>query len=260
MKIQFYKCNANGNTFIIVVNNNKFPDNFLSIKKIKSYCLNSANQLVDGLIILNIKNKSFFMDYYNNDGTWETLCINGLRCASLLIFNKLKVKNISIICNEIVYKTVIMKDNYVKVELSKPIYKLNNLKVVNLRGDFIDSGAKHFVIKYDKEWPKNKNLEEISKKIRYNSSLFPEGTNVNFYKIINKNKIQVKTYEKGVESMMNSCASGSFACAYDYSNKEKVLGDIEVVNDGGNFIMSFNKNYKESTLIGKAEIEYKGIL
>ena len=79
-------------------------------------------------------------------------------------------------------------------------------------------------------------------------------------KIISKYKIQVKTYEKGVEAMMNSCASGSFACAYDYSIKEKVLGDIEVVNDGGSFIISFNKDYKKSTLIGKAEIEYKGII
>ena len=260
MKIQFYKCNANGNTFIIVFHNNKLPNNFLTIEKIKSYCLKSSDQLVDGLIILNRTGNSFFMDYYNNDGTWETLCLNGLRCASLLIFKKLKIKNVSIICNKIVYNTAIMENDYVKVDLSKPNYKLNNLKVVNLIGDFIDSGAKHFVIKYIEEWPINENLEKISKKIRYNTPLFPEGTNVNFYKIISKNKIQVKTYEKGVEAMMNSCASGSFACAYDYSIKEKILGDIEVVNDGGNFIISFNKDYKKSTLIGKAEIEYKGII
>ena len=29
----------------------------------------------------------FKMDYYNNDGTWETMCANGARCAVLYAYN-----------------------------------------------------------------------------------------------------------------------------------------------------------------------------
>ena len=72
------------------------------------------------------------MDYYNNDGSWETLCINGLRWATMLLINEL---------------------------------------------------------------------------------LFPYGINVNYYKVIGSNTKEVKTYEKGIESTMQSCASGSFVCA-----------------------------------------------
>ena len=50
-------------------------------------------------------------------------------------------------------------------------------------GNAIDSGAKHFVIAYDKDWPNNNKLEKLSKKIRYNKELFPNGINIDFYKI-----------------------------------------------------------------------------
>ena len=33
----------------------------------------------NGFITINISDKGYFMDYYNNNGSWETLCINGLR-------------------------------------------------------------------------------------------------------------------------------------------------------------------------------------
>ena len=40
-----------------------------------------------------------------------------------------------------------------------------------------------------------------------NKFLFPYGTNVNYYKDISPNTIEVKTYEKGIESMKQSCTS-----------------------------------------------------
>ena len=54
-----------------------------------------------------------------------------------------------------------------------------------IKGTYIDSGAKHFIIEV-KEWDNNFELIEIAKKIRYNKGLFPDGTNVNFFKLLNK--------------------------------------------------------------------------
>ena len=89
---------------------------------------------------------------------------------------------------------------------------------LNFSGYYIYAGAKHFVIEYSDEWERNEILEIKAKKIRFNS-FFLNGVNVNFYKIINYNTIEVKTYEKGIEKMMLSCASGSFACAYHAFNQ-----------------------------------------
>ena len=39
------------------------------------------------------------MDYYNNDGSWETLCANGVRCAALFMFeHKFIGANATIVC------------------------------------------------------------------------------------------------------------------------------------------------------------------
>ena len=87
MKIPFYKCNANGNSFIIILHFNSIDDNFFNSKNIKEICHTIDNDIVDGFITINISDKGYFMDYYNNNGSWETLCINGLRCTAMLIKN-----------------------------------------------------------------------------------------------------------------------------------------------------------------------------
>ena len=40
--------------------------------------------------------------------------------------------------------------------------------------------------------------------IRNNSIFHPLGINVNYYKMIDKNTLAVKTYEKGIEKIMDS--------------------------------------------------------
>ena len=257
MKFPFYKCNGNGNSFIIILHHNTLKKSIFNQLLIKRLCLDNQKKIVDGLISINIKNNQIVMDYFNNDGSWETLCLNGLRCASLLLSRENHSKDINIFCNNKLYETQILEKNIISVKLSEPIYKMKNIKIDNLVGDYIDVGAKHFVIQYKKEWPSLNKIKDIAKSIRYNKSIFPDGINVNFYKKIDSQTLEVKTYEKGVESMMASCGSGSYACAFQYMKKNNNFGKIKVHNIGGNFQISFDENYINNTLIGKAEIEYK---
>ncbi|MAW75272.1 MAG: diaminopimelate epimerase [Candidatus Marinimicrobia bacterium] len=254
MKLPIYNCNGNGNSFIIILYSDSQQKSFFKTSIIKKLCLNNK-KITDGLVLVNIKSSDIFIDYYNNDGSWETLCLNGLRCVSLILNKRLDTKTINIICNNKVYKTKILKDDMILVELSKPVYKTKSIQVNNLIGHYIDVGAKHFVIPYDYDWPSFTKIKDIAQNIRYNKEFFPNGINVNFYKVINPNIIEVKTYEKGIENMMNSCASGSYACAFDYSLENSKFGEIKVKNDGGDFDISFDKNYTYNTLVGKAEID-----
>ena len=196
------------------------------------------------------------MNYYNNDGAWETFCLNGLACSAFLLNNKFKIEPKRIECNNIIYPLVVINDNNISVEIMSPIYKEKNIIIENLNANYIDSGAKHLVIHYTNPWINELKLEKLSRKIRYNEQLFPGGINVNYYKQINDNTIEVKTYEKGVESMMTSCASGSYACAYEYSLKKNIKNQIKVLNDGGNFSVIFSDNYKKNIIKLKSKIEY----
>ena len=260
MNIPFYKCNSNGNDFIIILHFDHLDYSFFTKEKIRTIC-NYDNELyTDGFILLKIINGINIMNYYNNDGSWETFCLNGLICCSLLLNEEFKKNNFEIISNDVIYNTNISRKGYIQVELTKPVYKEKDILIHNYRADYLNSGARHLVVNYNDDWSNEKELIQKMKKMRYDELFKPEGININFYKVIDVDTIQVKTYEKGIESIMNSCASGSVACAYDYSKKYKFFEKINVINDGGESQIIFKKNYNRNFFTSKGLIEFKGEL
>ena len=271
MKIPYYECNSSGNTFIIL-----YPFNtskILSPKFIQEICQSYSSEKVDGLILIRSKNKLFSIDYYNNDGSWETFCLNGTICSSqILLENNINIKKIITGSGECGID--FLKNNKIKIELPNPYamkFNKNRLKwensnlffetylIDNFKCFYIYSGAKHIVIKSSDDTLFNSKelLEKKLKKIRYNKLFLPDGVNVNIYKIINNNTIQVKTYEKGVESMMKSCSSGSLACAFHHYHNFKSK-EMKIINDGGESEIIFKSN--KSVFISRGNIKYKGEL
>ena len=274
MKVPFYKCNSKGNSFIIIFLSTKL----LSLKsnKIINICNSIDNQRVDGLILLDIIDNSNIatMNYYNNDGTWETFCLNGTICCSLILKEK-KLYFHNIETGSGLYGIKVMKNNLVQVELPRPINmefnksknygedgknKFDSILIEGFKCYYINSGAKHIVIKSNDDilFEDDLKLEKILKKIRYNKLFLPDGVNINIYRYKAVDTIQVKTYEKGVEAMMTSCSSGSYACAYHYYHCYKKSYKIKILNDGGTSEVIFKDN--KNLFLSKGEIEYKGEL
>ena len=79
-------------------------------------------------------------------------------------------------------------------------------------------------------------------------------------KAINKNTIEVKTYEKGVEKLMDSCASGSYACVYDSYVKNKIENKITIINPGGKFDIMFNDKNQNFYIFNSAILEYHDMI
>ena len=273
---EFYKCNNKGNSFIIMYYELMVPK-MLPCDKIIEIC---NNWKVDGLITLGpFTTKIVIMNYYNNDGSWETFCLNGLICSTLILnreFPELykKLSYYKILSNNVKYDFRILKDDTSEITLSYPTQmKLNDkgwckstnlllhpFKIDGFDCYYINSGAKHVVIKSkdDRLFNDNLNLEKILKKIRYNKLFLPDGVNVNIYRCKGHDTIQVKTYEKGIEAMMLSCSSGSYACAYHYYHCHGRYQKIKILNDGGSSEIIFKKN--KNLFLSKGEIEYKGKL
>jgi diaminopimelate epimerase len=168
-----------------------------------------------------------------------------------------------------------MKNNLVQVELPRPINmefnksknygeggknKFDSILIEGFKCYYINSGAKHIVIKFNDDilFEDDLKLEKILKKIRYNKLFLPDGVNVNIYRYKAVDTIQVKTYEKGVEAMMTSCSSGSYACAYHYYHCYEKYDRIKILNDGGTSEAIFKDN--KNLFLSKGEIEYKGEL
>ena len=120
MLIKTIKANGNNNTFIIIIKKDFPPQLNLNKQLVKTICI-KENPKVDGLIILD--DHSFSVDYYNNDGTWETLCVNSLRCVGLVLEQRFKKSIFKVECGDGSHTIKIESSNNISISMPTPIYK-----------------------------------------------------------------------------------------------------------------------------------------
>ncbi len=231
MKINIIKAEGTKNHFLIIRKEKKYQKMKTILKKIIA---KTNYNRIDGILwISESKCADFKMDYYNNDGSWETMCANGARCAALFMYEqKLIEKNkMKIETGDGYHKAEILNNNYVKITMNTPEYQTRCIKVNGVEGYHIDSGASHFVVQYQNI--SKKKAKALGQLIRNNKAFNPRGTNVNFYETISNNNIKVCTYEKGIEDIVFSCGTGSLACVYHLSKFKKITSPTYVNVEGG---------------------------
>ena len=257
MNVIFNKYHANGNDFILVLDEN-FPERFRGPDVISRLCHRRIGIGSDGMFIISpSKNYDFFLDYYNADGSWETLCANGSRCAAHFMYNKNLVgSNLVFGAGDGEHRAKILKDGDVLMSLKIPEYKSDHLVPEGVSGFFVDSGARHFVCQ--SENIDDDYVYEMGKKIR-NSDIFqPRGINVNFYHQTYENCIEIKTYEKGVERVMLSCASGSAAVVFHLSKINVVSSPTTAQSVGGKLTFTFDEKWDDPWVRGPAKPVFLG--
>ncbi len=257
MKIPFTKCHANGNDFILILSDN-FPEVDDKEPIIQRLCNRHTGIGADGIFIISPSEKNdFSLDYYNSDGSWETFCANGSRCASLFMYQTRKVgQKMKFETGAGVLWSEIKSEAMVIMRMRTPEYKSKVLNPEGCAGFFINSGARHFVCESD-------NLEEeyvldLGKRIRRHQLFHPRGINVNFYKLEDDGTLNIRTYEKGVEKLMQSCSSGSTAVVFHLSQSLGIFSPITTTSPGGELHFTFDKNWKDAKCEGPAEILFSG--
>jgi len=248
MKIKLIPAHGTKNSFIIIHDNQNHD---LIKSQIKKIC-NRFN--TDGLLLISNHEKyDYKMDYFNNDGTWETMCANGARCAALFMLQKKLVTNtMSFLAGDGMHQIKINNQNDISLSMKPPKFKSEEINPNQYKGQFVDSGAKHFATIINDITPKQ--VKEDGLKIRNNHALFPDGVNVNFIKIINSHHIEVFTYEKGIEDMVLSCGSGSVAAAFYAFKNNKIKSPLKISVPGGELTLIFNKTWDEVWLSGPAKL------
>ena len=94
--------------------------------------------------------------------------------------------------------------------------------------------------------------------IRYSDIFLPHGINVNFYRLSNRHTVDIKTYEKGVEKVMLSCASGSTAVVFHLSKNKLIESPVLARSGGGNLTLNFDELWDDVWASGPAEILFTG--
>ena len=264
-EFDFTKIQAAGNDFICV-DGGRIEIGVFSKENIVNLCDRRLGIGADGLIYLSLnEEKHPAMAYFNADGSRGEMCGNGLRAAVLFAF---KIGLLQTGIEQIVaaddgpHRVMLKNPEEIQVEMflwpDNSKIPLENLELP--RGSsalgFLNTGVPHLVLEIYAEITKG-DLLKWGKRLRYDAAFQPQGTNVNFLRIISDNKVFVRTYERGVEDETLSCGSGVTASALMYWQKfGKDLENLDVQTPGGSLTVSrLNGNL---FLKGPARMVYEG--
>lgn len=269
--MKFTKMHGNGNDFIVVDDRNGM---FLGKEGELARELCNRNFGVGGDGILIVRNSDIAqtqMIIINADGSYASMCGNGIRCFAKYVWDEGIAKGdcIKIETGDGIKEAFIhAKDNEAKevtINMGTPTFipeqipskfdkeiineqiKING-KEYNITTMFM--GVPHTVLfgkldEYDVE--EGKVIEKYD--------IFPEGTNVNFCEVINDNKIRVKTWERGAGPTL-ACGTGSCASVIA-SNRLGFTGKkVEVQVPGGKLFVEIKENGVFMT--GPAVVSFKG--
>ena len=230
MDIPAYKMDGLGNDFVIIDNRQKVTE--LSKEQIIKIC--DRNFIGCDQLILIEKNSSSHasLKFYNSDGGESGACGNGTRCVADLISKEKDDKTIILTTLSGNLKSEILGNNLVTTEIGNAKIKwdeiplsveLNtknlNIKINDLNnnvysgGTAINVGNPHVVFFVDEI--ENYDIRKIGPQIE-NHKIFPEKCNVTLAKVINKNLIKVKVWERGA-GLTKAC--GTAACATAFAGK-----------------------------------------
>jgi diaminopimelate epimerase len=265
--IEFYKMSGSGNDFIIIDNR----DLSLNVGDLPAFvrkvCVRKISVGADGLFLIEpSKTVNFKWQFFNSDGSMGEMCGNGSRCVARYAYLK------GIAPKKMSFETIAgiisaeVNDDVVKVRLTdpSPVQSIGKLIFDDCQFvlDSVDTGVPHAVTFVD-------NLEtckvfEWGRKIRRHECFQPRGANANFAMVIDRHKIRVRTYERGVEDETLACGTGDVASVLAAASRGLVDSPVDVlVQSGETLRIYFTKKddrFGEIYLEGKVKIIYQGLL
>lgn len=270
--VKITKMQGCGNDFVIMDYTEYKKTNMHMDELAKKICDRHFGVGADGFIIPKTDTEETDLGwyFYNSDGTIAQMCGNGMRCFAKYVFDKglVNKKEFSVMTGAGVIKPQILEDGTVKVNMGTPILedekipfnhtfcgycglepqsqnlcdntKSKKLKALDREFEItpVSMGNPHCVIITQDD--------PMQLALTYGPAIekhefFPEKTNTEFVKVISRNEIDMRVYERGCGITL-ACGTGAcasvVACVLNNLTEQKVkvnlLGGSVFVDWQGN--------------------------
>ena len=204
MKVRFVKMHGAGNDFVMVDDRGgTFPAD--DSPRIAALAARGTGIGCEGVILVQASaTADFRMRFFNPDGSEAEMCGNGARCVAAF------AREIGAVTSDRMrFETIaglvqaeVLDARLVKIWLPDP---------KDLRADFVNSGVPHRIVPVGDL--ANVDVEGEGRRIRYSDEFAPAGTNVDFVAYHAPDRVDIRTYERGVEAETGACGTGSVAAA-----------------------------------------------
>jgi diaminopimelate epimerase len=206
-----YKVSGGGNDFLALIEPGRPPDP----QQIVAWCARGLSLGADGVLVLRRAEEGVAMDYWNADGRPADLCINGTRCAARLAFTLGWSRGeVTIVTGAGPLRAAPAGPAEIALELAAPEHLPRRLSVELASGPVegwsVKVGVPHFVI----PWPSTLAdcpVARLGPALRRHESFGAAGTNVDFVRFPSRNRLEIRSFERGVEAETLACGTGVLA-------------------------------------------------
>lgn len=212
--IKFTKMVASGNDFVLI-DGKDISVQGRSVRldeTARRVCNRKLGIGADGMLVLEKSRKANFrMRIFNPDGSEPAMCGNGARCIAVFSGRK----KVRFETKAGIIEAEVYDEDRARIKMTDPtdIWKDIDLNLGSnfIKVHYINTGVPHTIFFVSNI--NTLNIIETGRGIRYHKQFQPEGTNVDFVQFLDKNKISIRTYERGVEAETLACGTGAVASA-----------------------------------------------
>lgn len=231
----------------------------------------------DGVIFINPSSiADFEMEMFNADGTRSQMCGNGIRCVAKYVYDYGLTDKTSLTIEsfgKIKYIDLTLENSHVsmvRVNMGAPILLSREVPVVSDKEQVIDEeiqvdsnvyrmtcvsmGNPHAVVFMDDV--RNLEIEKIGPSFE-NHERFPERTNTEFVRVIDRNTVEMRVWERGTGETLacgTGCCATAVACCLNHLTDNRVT--VKLL--GGELLCEWDREENVVYMTGPAVTVFEG--
>ncbi len=270
----FVKMNGAGNDFVVV---NALEQLFNpTVDQVRALGERASGEGFDQLIAIEPSNSAdAFMRVWNADGSMVETCGNALRCVGWLLMQANGSDRVVIDTAGGPATATRAGDHRVTVDMGRPrldwaqvpLSEEMDTRNIELQVGPIDApvlhtpgavsmGNPHVVFFTDRQ---DDAFVTGSGSLVEHHPLFPEGVNVGFANVLDRDHIRLRVWERGA-GLTKACGTGACAALVATARRGLTERRATVVVDGGEMVIDWDAETDHVFMTGPVEIERTGVL
>lgn len=228
----FYRASGAGNDFLALVEPGEAPQP----EEIRAWCARGLSLGADGLFLLSRRPGGVGMEYFNADGRPAELCLNGTRCAARLAFHLGWAEvEVEVLTGGGPVPARRTGPDAVALTLDapgEPRAVAPEVEGAVHDGLLLAVGVPHLVLPWTGDMAEAP-VAALGPRLRAHPAVGPAGANVDFVRYAGPHRLEIRSYERGVEAETLACGTGVLAAVAAGLARGEVELPVTALTRGG---------------------------
>ena len=275
MGVPFVKMNGAGNDFVVV---NALEQPFRpTAEEARAICDRETGQGCDQLIAIEpSETADAFMQVWNADGGSVETCGNALRCVGWILMMSSQRQTATIDTLGGLTTARLEQDGSITVDMGPPrldwtevpLAEAMDTRGIELQVGPIDAPVLHtpgavsmgnpHVVFFVDHTPDDAFVRGSGSLVEHHP-LFPQGVNVGFAQVLDRDHIRLRVWERGA-GLTRACGTGACAALVAAARRNLTDRSAAIDVDGGRLLVRWDEDTGHLFMTGPVEFERTGVL